>query len=75
MIRHLHQATQISKLINEFKQLADVVGDRRTVGIHLFEILLEDFASTCTPTCQSWSYIKPQMALCSIKLPKQNRNQ
>lgn len=40
----IHQAGQISKLVDEVKQLADVIGDGGCVGILSLQVLLVDLA-------------------------------
>jgi len=38
-----HETGQVGQLVYEVKQLADVICDRRGVGVDLFEIFLKNF--------------------------------
>ena len=42
-----HEAGQVGQLIDEVKQLANVVGYGRAVGIHSLQVFLVDLAHSC----------------------------
>ena len=37
---HLHQTAEVSEVVDEVEQLADVVGYRRAAGVHPLQMLL-----------------------------------
>ena len=51
-----HEAGQVGQLIDEVKQLANVVGYGRAVGIHSLQVLLVDLAHSCKKHEQRSSY-------------------
>ena len=44
LMMNLHETTEICKLVDEVKQLTDVVRDGRRIGIHALQVLLIDLA-------------------------------
>lgn len=45
-VRSVHKAAQICQVVDEVKELTDVVSDGRTVGVHPLQMLLVHFANT-----------------------------
>lgn len=43
-IVYSHKAAKVEKVVYEFEEVADVIGDGRTVWIHLSQVLLIDLA-------------------------------
>lgn len=46
-LKHLHKTAQVCQVVNEVKQLANIVCDGRAVGVHPLEMLFVHFAHTC----------------------------
>ena len=44
--KHLHQAAEVIEVVDELKQLTDVIGDGGAVWIHLTKILLINLAQS-----------------------------
>lgn len=73
-VRIENQATQVGKLINEFKELRDVIGNSGCCGVLLFQLLFENLADAFQALIQSL-IVRPQprFRLLHLLLQQENR--